>query len=241
MKISFIVPAFNEEKLIAECVAALRAACAAHGRQGLQSEIIVVDNNSTDRTSERAETAGARVVFEPVNQIARARNRGARDASGDWFIFVDADSLVSAELISDVLARAGAGDHAGGGATVVMTGAPRWLRFWVGVWNLVSRAFGWAAGAFIWCRADAFREIGGFNEELYASEEIDFSMRLRRWARARRLRFTILARHPLRTSGRKAELYSWWELSRCMLRLLLHPRKAVRSREHLDIWYGGKR
>jgi glycosyltransferase involved in cell wall biosynthesis len=39
--------------------------------------VIVVDNNSTDATAELARRGGARVVFEPVNQIARARNAGA--------------------------------------------------------------------------------------------------------------------------------------------------------------------
>ena len=49
-----------------------------------------------------AAATGATVVFEPVNQIARARNTGAAAATGDWLIFVDADSRPSAELFADV-------------------------------------------------------------------------------------------------------------------------------------------
>ena len=60
------------------------------------------DNNSKDRTAEIARAAGARVVFEPVNQIARARNAGAAAATGIWLVFVDADSHPSAALFDEV-------------------------------------------------------------------------------------------------------------------------------------------
>jgi glycosyltransferase involved in cell wall biosynthesis len=46
----------------------------------LAGEIVVCDNNSTDATAEQARAAGARVVFEPVNQISRSRHRGAAQA-----------------------------------------------------------------------------------------------------------------------------------------------------------------
>ena len=241
MKISVIVPAFNEEKLIAGCVSSIRAALAANAREGLEWELIVVDNRSTDATAERARAAGARVVEEPKRQIARARNRGAQAAGGDWLVFVDADSTVSARLMAGVLDRMRSGAHAGGGAVVAMPGAPLWLGFWIGVWNLISCTLRWAAGAFLWCRADAFKEVGGFNEDLYASEEIDLSRRLKRWAKARGLAFSILSRRPLLTSDRKIRLYSRRELAKYMLRFLLRPLKTVRSREQLDLWYDGRR
>ena len=77
----------------------MKSAAGAFVRRGWGVELIVCDNNSTDRTAEIARNAGARVVFEPVNQIARARNRGAAAATGDWLIFVDADSHPSAGLV----------------------------------------------------------------------------------------------------------------------------------------------
>ncbi|HEY8251721.1 MAG TPA: glycosyltransferase, partial [Burkholderiales bacterium] len=100
MKVSVVVPAFNEERLLAGSLTAIRAAARAFDDAGWACELIVCDNNSTDRTAEIAREAGARVVFEPVNQIARARNAGAARASGEWLVFVDADSYPSRELFA---------------------------------------------------------------------------------------------------------------------------------------------
>src|SRR5262245_12658348 len=83
-------------------------------------EIVVCDNNSRDRTAEVARAAGARVVFEGPNQIARARNAGARAAAGEWLVFVDADTLVSGELLAEALGLLDAGKAAGGGSLLVM-------------------------------------------------------------------------------------------------------------------------
>src|SRR6266705_1874053 len=87
MKISVVVPAFNEERLLPGSLGSIRAAMEGFDRLGWTSELIVCDNNSTDRTAEIAKGAGAQVVFEPVNQIGRARNTGAARAGGDWIFF----------------------------------------------------------------------------------------------------------------------------------------------------------
>src|SRR5260221_6675890 len=99
MKLSVIVPAFNEEKRIVACVRSIHAALAANASLMLETEVIVADNNSTDATAELARQEGARVEFEPINQISRARNAGARVASGDWLLFVDADCALSAASV----------------------------------------------------------------------------------------------------------------------------------------------
>ena len=240
-RLSFVVPAFNEEKLIGACIGAIRRAAATLRDFNVTAETIVVDNNSSDRTAEIAAAAGARVVFEPVNQISRARNAGAGAAAGDWLIFVDADSEPSAGLVGDVAALIESGRYVGCGSTVRMDGLPRWARLVLRLQAAASVVFGWAAGSFIVCRADAFRAVGGFSEELFASEEIDFCKRLKRWGRNRGLRFRILRGHPLKTSARKLQLYSGREMFRQMLLLTLRPRRTARDRSALDMWYGGRR
>ena len=241
MKVSVVVPAFNEERLLAGSLAAIRAAMRAFDAAGWASELIVCDNNSTDRTAEIARAAGAQVVFEPVNQIARARNTGAAQASGEWLVFVDADSYPSLALFGDALLCMQSGTCLAGGALVAFDTGDRVIRAWIAVWNALSRTMRWAAGSFIFCEAAAFREIGGFSTELYAGEEIDFSRRLKRLARREGRSFVILYRHPLRTSGRKAQLYTKGEYFRFMLKTLLLGGRTLRDREACYSWYDGRR
>src|SRR5260221_239943 len=117
MRISIVVPAFNEEKLLAQSLATIRAASAAFARRGWDIELIVCDNNSTDGTAALAREAGASVVFEPLNQISRARNAGAAHARGDWLVFVDADSWPTPELFDEAAQAIESGDCLAGGAT----------------------------------------------------------------------------------------------------------------------------
>jgi glycosyltransferase involved in cell wall biosynthesis len=204
--------------------------------RGWSTELIVCDNNSTDRTAQIARAAGAKVVFEPANQISRARNAGAAAASGDWLLFVDADSSPSLQLFQDLIDLIEAKTAIGGGCTVTLPGVPLGIRAWVGLWNALSRTMSWAAGSFLFCEAAAFREAGGFSDELYAAEEIDLSRRLKR-----RGRFVILHRHPLLTSPRKAELYTWREHFAFLWRMLIAGRRTLRSREACSVWYDGRR
>lgn len=241
MKLSVIVPAYNEAKLITESLGSLRTALGSLSRPGFESEIIVVDNNSTDGTGEIARQLGATVVFEPVNQIGRARNAGAAHASGEWYIFVDADSFPEAELIKDVLLAIEGDKLIGGGSTVHMENLHLPGRIFLNFWNGLSVLCRWAAGSFIFCEANGFHAVGGFNEELFASEEIDFSKRLKRHGRTRGKGFTILRHHPLRTSERKMRLYSLLEIVGFMLRYLCSPRRTVRNRQLLKLWYDGRR
>jgi glycosyltransferase involved in cell wall biosynthesis len=241
VKVSVVVPAFNEERLLAGSLAAIRAAMRAFDAAGWASELIVCDNNSTDRTAEIARAAGAQVVFEPVNQIARARNAGAAQASGEWLLFVDADSYPSSELFKDALHEMQGAACLGGGATVAVDSRDTAVRLVIAWWNALSRMARWAAGSFIFCEAAAFREIGGFSTELYAGEEIDFSRRLKRLARREGRSFVILYRHPLRTSDRKAQLYTKGEYFRFMLKTLLLGGRTLRDREACYSWYDGRR
>ena len=240
MKVSVVVPAFNEERLLPGSLAAIGKATRAFAAAGWSTELIVCDNNSTDRTAEIARAAGATVVFEPVNQIARARNRGAAAATGDWLVFVDADSYPDAELLRAVAEEIKRG-CVGGGSTVAFEIDDALVRFWVGFWNALSRTMKWAAGSFIFCEAAAFRELGGFSESLYAAEEIDFSRRLKRLARRRGARVVIIHRHPLRTSDRKARLYTKREHFAFILKTVLLGGRNLRNRDSCRVWYDGRR
>lgn len=242
MRVSVVLPAFNEEKLLPAALAAVKAAASAFTARGWEWECVVCDNNSTDGTSAVARAAGAAVVFEPVNQIGRARDAGARAATGDWLVFIDADSTPSAELFASIATRIAEGRALGGGSTVELEpGTPRYARFVCGLWNLWSRLAGWAAGSCVWVEASAFRAVGGFGTEYYAGEEVFLSRRLKSLARRSGRRFVILSDHPLRTSSRKLKLYTLTEAGRFFLRMLFTAGRAAKRPENCEIWYDGRR
>jgi glycosyltransferase involved in cell wall biosynthesis len=241
MKISIIVPAFNEEKLIAGSLRCMQEAARSFAQRGWETEIIVCDNNSSDATAALARAGGARVVFEPVNQIARARNTGASAAAGDWFLFVDADSRPTPELFAEVATHIQSGRCLAGGCTIRLDERHFMADRVTGLWNFLSWLVKWAAGSFVFCQAEAFRSIGGFNMKLFASEEIELSGRLKKLARARGMKMVILHRHPLLTSARKVRLYSRGEMASFFKDAILRPRQTVTHREACGPWYDGRR
>ena len=242
MRVSIVIPAFNEEKLLPATLAAVAGAARVFAARAWTHEVVVCDNNSTDRTAEVARAAGAAVVFEPVNQIGRARDAGARIATGDWLIFIDADSRPAEGLFADIADRIAAGRHLGGGSTVALEpGTPFFARVFCGGWNLWSRLARWAAGSCVWVEAGAFREAGGFGTEFYAGEEVFLSRRLHRIARRRRQRFEVLSAHPLATSSRKLKLYTFTESARFLARMLLSGGRAAKDPRACHLWYDGRR
>src|SRR5690606_22477071 len=120
--------AYNEERLISSCLQSVFEAIAANRDFGFTHEVIVVDNNSTDNTAVLAKKAGARVIFEPINHIARARTAGAATATGDWFIFLDADCVLNEKLLADIFQLIKEGKHVGAGSTLLMPGLPWWAQ-----------------------------------------------------------------------------------------------------------------
>lgn len=241
MKISIVVPAYNEEKLIVATLGAMKGACAAFEARGWAWELVVCDNNSTDRTAELALESGAKVVFEPINQISRARNRAAAGAGGDWLIFVDADSFPSERLFAATARRLERGGVAGGGCLVRLDERSILPAIIVAGWNILSRITRWAAGSFVFCEANLFRELGGFSEKMFASEEIDFSARLKRLAKKRGLRVCIITEEKLTTSARKMHLYGTRAHLRFFLKAAFSPRRTIANRDECNLWYDGRR
>jgi glycosyltransferase involved in cell wall biosynthesis len=232
IRLSVIVPAWNEAASLPATLAALREAIAA---AAVPAEIVVVDDASTDATAAIAAAAGARVERVEKRQIAAVRNAGAAAARGTLLVFVDADTIVPPATLRAAVAAMEQG-AAGGGANVRLDAPAPWpIRLPLWIFMAVYRLLGHAAGCFLFCRREAFEAAGGFDERFFASEEIGLSKALRRQGRFRKVG------PPVVTSARKVRLYRPWPLFRDALLLLLRGPRAWQSRDRLGIWYEGRR
>jgi glycosyltransferase involved in cell wall biosynthesis len=230
--ISFIVPAHNEELLLGETLRAINQAATA---LAAPFEVIVVDDASVDDTAKIARAYNARVVSVAFRQIARTRNAGARNAKGEWFVFVDADTIVKKAVVGAAIAAFRAGAIGGGSAIRFEGRVPVYARALVAIALPLYRALGLAAGCFLFSTREAFHSAGGFDESLFAAEEAALSLALHRQGR-----FVIL-RETVTTSGRKLRTYTAREILSMVLKLAVSGPSALRKREGLDIWYGRRR
>lgn len=228
---SVIIPAYNEQRELPETLAAVRQAQAmCLPRIG---ETIVVDNDSTDATASIALDFGARLVREPLHKISRVRNAGARAALGRYLIFLDADTVIDPDMISQVLARLDSGRIGGGGAAIKYKDDPGFIAATQRkILTFLSQKGYWAAGAFLFCLRRAFEAVGGFDESLYASEDIELSRGLIRWGRRHNLDFCVLDT-PVYTSSRKFDWFSSGEIFASQL--FCQWRK--KDRNQCRIWY----
>jgi len=204
-----------------------------------KGEIIVVDNNSTDRTASLALKYGAQVVFEPIRQIARARNAGAMVAKGQHLFFVDADTFIPVPTFKSAINYMENGKVGGGGALLEFDQDHD--RLMAGIilpklWNLISRLTGLFAGSFIFCRAELFNKSNGFPETHFAGEEIAFHKSLKKECKKAGLVLMILKDHPVRSSARKLGWHKDWSILVKILPLVLCP-LLLRSRKACSFWY----
>jgi glycosyltransferase involved in cell wall biosynthesis len=234
MFISFIIPAYNEEALIGETVERLKLSARDCMNED-EFEIIVVDDDSSDRTASIARECGARVVPVKRRQIAAVRNAGAAEAKGDVYIFVDADTLVPVATLQAAIGALQNG-AIGGGAAVrfddKVSRTAQALGAFVIENFILCRT---AAGCFVYCRREAFEAVGGFDERFYASEEVWISKALKQHGKF------VMVREPVITSGRKIRMHGLLGLLWTSLRILSQGMGAVQRREGLEVWYDGRR
>jgi len=185
MKISIIIPAYNEEKIIGNRLAGLQSGLT------LPHEIIVSDDKSTDDTVAIAGHYADKVLVPETKHASPAatRNDGARAAQGDLFVFLDADSLIKEPeaFFTRAIARFVEDEKLAGVTGPVKvdpeteTIPDKIVYFLI---NIISRIknnvfhIGEVQGKFMMARASAFKKIGGFRDDLITSEDVDLFARL---------------------------------------------------------------
>ena len=211
--ISVIVPAHDEEAWLPATLDSIRAAADhVRARSGVGVEIIVVDNDSTDETAAVARDHGATVVHEPVRSIGRARNTGARHASGEVLVFVDADVHIPRTLFEVIHETMLDPRCIGGGVDTEHHPERMIVRLHLRAWRVLAAVLPLVQGATQFCRRSAFEEVGGYPENIWMGEDTDFYAALRRLARQTRGTTVRLIRKPrVRPSSRRFDEWPLWK------------------------------
>ena len=168
-------------------------------------------------------------------QIAAVRNAGACVAKGDIFFFVDADTHITSTHVTAAL-EALSGGYVGGSARIALDAeVPFWARMFLRVFALFYFGANLGVGAFMFMRRESFEEVGGFDEQYFAGEEMYLTIALKKLGR-----FKLLP-EPITTSARKVRMHSGPHVFRQWIGMMLGGPAALRTRERLSLWYDGKR
>lgn len=235
LRISVVIPAYNETKYLEPTVAALQNAIAA---SDATVEVIVVDNRSTDETAAAlASRLGCRVVPSGATSIGGVRNDGARAASHEHLFFLDADTIVPCQVIVRIC-QAFADGHLGGGFIGDYRPARPALRCYHRLWGFYADARDMVQGFAQFCTADAFRALEGYDTTLFMGEDNDFFWRLRKLARSAGTDVTVPADLRVLPSCRRVD--DW---SVCKTIFWTNPLTVSlfrRSRRFWSRWYGNR-
>jgi glycosyltransferase involved in cell wall biosynthesis len=204
--ISAIVPAYNEAAFLSRSLGSLyhSAICLGDTASLVSAELIVANNGSVDSTAALAQTYGARVVTVPRRGVAHARNAGARAATGEVLIFVDADYRVPHHFLGTVAGRFAADSRlCAAGVTVRLEPSEidpaNNLSAGLALWAL--RRLGASFGVFAF-RRDYFQRLNGFDESLLAYEDVDLLRRIRQDVRSGRARYEVIESVVVHASAR---------------------------------------
>jgi glycosyltransferase involved in cell wall biosynthesis len=206
MKVSIIIPAYNEEKRVGKALTALLA------QNYTDFEIIVVDNASSDRTAEIAKKFPVKVVSESRKGTMWACERGRKDASGDIIVRMDADCEPEPDWLrkgvsffqdNSVAAVSGPYEFSDGSIFFKTTSLISQKTFYV-LTNTITQLFnlgGVMLGGNSFMRSDALKKAGGFNTAItFYGDDADTAKRLSHHGR-----IIFSPRVVMKTSARRFE------------------------------------
>jgi glycosyltransferase involved in cell wall biosynthesis len=234
MLISVVVPAFNEEGYLGETLASLNQAKAClQGERGLQTEILVVDNDSDDSTADVARALSATVARERRHNVAKARNSGAKLSHGHLLIFVDADTVVPDKLLSRIVEVMSDAACFGGAVDSDYRPTKQTVKIYLQCWRILGRLTGMAQGATQFCRRDLFFALNGYDETLFMGEDVDFHWRLKRIAKRQNGGVAFIEDLRVVPSTRR---FDQWRLWRTLI--WTNPLFILLFRRRRAFWHG---
>ena len=178
MTVSFVIPVRDAAQHIRRCIASI----VANDFPRDQVEVIVVDNDSSDGSSEAAIDGGATVLRSSARSVAELRNQAASKARGSILAFVDADHEIAPEWVRTAVDILSAADIGATGAPCMTDPVPNWVQRQYDAMRsrpVAREEVQWLGSGNLAVKKDVFDGIGGFDAQLTACEDVDLCNRLR--------------------------------------------------------------
>ncbi|MDY6838182.1 MAG: glycosyltransferase [Thermodesulfobacteriota bacterium] len=241
-RFSLIVPAYNEEAYLPALLKSVHKARTSYVGGADAIEVLVVDNASTDATADLARRQGCRVVREEKRVIAAVRNAGAREAWGQIFVFVDADSVIHPDTFNAIDKSLSTGKVIAGTSGVKM----QRMSLGIAVTYLLMVPLVWLTGmdtGVVFCRREDFRIIGGYNEGRLYAEDVQLLWDLMLLGRKRQQKLarttSVKAIFSTRKFDDHGDWHYWWLMARFLWGLVFSPRSM--GDFALTYWYSDER
>ncbi|WP_461451676.1 TIGR04283 family arsenosugar biosynthesis glycosyltransferase [Mucilaginibacter sp.] len=201
MKVSIIIPVFNEADNISELIRYLTD----FGSDSLE-EIIVVDGGSTDNTLLSAKEAGATGVISPKKGRAAQMNFGASLAKGDLLYFVHADTLPPQTYIWDILDAIRSGFDMGRYLSTYDSNS--WLLKMNALLSRLDTFGGMGGDQTLFITKNLFQQTDGFDGSMKIMEEFEFCARARKQGKYK------IINKPVLISARKYDTNGWFTVQK---------------------------
>ena len=207
IKVSVIIPAYNEEKLIARALQSVEDQDFSRS----ELEVIVVDNASTDNTTHVCQSHFQNngmphsLLHEPILSPGKARNTGAARAKGDVLLFLDADSYLADNAVNRVYRWYKKGHRMGtirirpDSSDIVASGFFNLIHYGKNLFNIAANLG--------FCDRLLFEELGGFKTELKQCEDLEFYQRVKGELKKRGWPWCVVEDAPIYTSTRRMDRF----------------------------------
>jgi glycosyltransferase involved in cell wall biosynthesis len=209
MKFSVVIPAYNEEQYLPRLLDSIDVARSNYSGGPDAVEVIVADNDSSDRTAEIATARGARVVRVAKRRIAAARNGGGHAARGEIVCFIDADSAVHPQTFNAIERAIAIGRYVGGSTGLTLERKSFGLLVTYCLGAPLVLLTGMDSGV-VFCRREDFEAVGGYDEGYMYAEDLLFLMALRRLGKTRGQRLARLPKVRALGCTRKFDQFGDW-------------------------------
>ena len=223
MRISIIIPTYNEAKSIGPLITYLKSA----GTTDM-AEIIVSDGGSNDSTVKDAIAAGAITVISPVRGRAGQMNYGVTMASGDVLYFVHADCTPPEGYMQDIKRVIETGYSCG--SYRFRFDSDKWLLKLNAFFTRFNYLFFRGGDQTIFVTKQLYEQVGGFREDMLIMEDYDFLEKI--WQQGK---FKLIPKSTI-VSARKYHTNSWLRVQLANLKVVKMFKRGASQQEMIDTY-----